>query len=459
MQATNTSNRSSRIGRHARLMASCAVLSGLFIVSAVGSADAQSVQAVTAPGTSIFSSDWGLFGDRSATTGKTVIVPSEKSFQIGSWVVQGGVNAGAVYNDNLFGTENNKVSSWGFGVAPAFVAEHSTGVMKTTVYGALNADFYEATSKADTVTGRGGVVNLWEVQRDLSIRAQLDYYRGVYYPGGNASSIAGQNVYSDPEGYNQYFGSVGVHKDFGQMFADFGGSISRTDYSNPSAAQGVVLNLTSPDGTIYSVAGRLGYNISPSIYVFVDPRVNWWSYQDSAYDSTGYRVVGGVGTDRIGLFRGELYAGYQVQDFGSSSFGDVDMPVYGGAVSWFPTRMLTFKLTADQTIAVSSPSLLFNTGNLAVFDSYVTKNTNVNLTGTYEISRQWLTKAGLSYTHSDYVDDPRVDNIWSATAGVTYMMVNNWGIDFSYSYNDLDSNIVNNSYTQNIFRISARGQL
>jgi hypothetical protein len=57
------------------------------------------------------------------------------------------------------------------------------------------------------------------------------------------------------------------------------------------------------------------------------------------------------------------------------------------------------------------------------------------------------------------VDDPRVDNTWNASAGLTYMMLNNWGLDFSYSYNDLDSNIVGSSYSQNIFRISARGQL
>ncbi|WP_029002492.1 outer membrane beta-barrel protein [Azorhizobium doebereinerae] len=444
-----------RFRRGARLAAALVLpLPCLATVSALAE-----VVSVDAPSTTVFANDWGTFGEApKPRSGPPKPNERDYSFQIGDWLVHGVANVGAVYNDNLYGTNTNRVGSWGFGVAPSLLAERNTGLFKTTLYGGLNADFYDSNSNADTVTGRAGLVNVWEIQRDLTWRAQFDYYRDVYYPGGAPGTTGTSGPVASPEGMNQFFGSTGLHKDFGQMFADIGGSVTYTTYADPSAASGQVYNLTSPDGLIYTATGRIGYNLSPVIYVFVEPRLNWWQYTNSLFDSTGYRLVGGLGTDRISLFRGEIFAGYQSQDFGSASLGTVDSPVVGGAVSWFPTRDLTFKLTADQTIAVSTPSLAFSADNVGFYDSYVTKNTAVGLTGTYTINRQWSSNAGLTYTHSDYVGQPRVDDQYGATVGVTYMMLNNWGINLSYTYTNVDSNIPTDSYTQNVTRISARGQ-
>ncbi len=415
--------------------------------------------AQSAPGTAIFADDWGQFGEKMKPSGPPKnLDKSQYTFQAGDFLVRGGANVGAVYNDNLFGTNTGAIGAWGIGLAPAVVAERNVGIYKTTLYGALNADLYDGYSEANTVTGRGGIIQLWEIQRDLTARAQLDYFRGVYYPGGAPSATPATNNFSDPQGYNTYFGSAGIHKDFGAVFVDLGGALSYTDYSDPSATGGYTYNLTSADGAIYTLTGRVGYNISPVIYVFAEPRVNWWQYTNSDFDSTGYRVVGGIGTDRISLFRGEIYAGYQGQNFDNAFIGDVTSPVLGAAISWFPTRDMTFKLTADQTFAVSTPSLVFSTPNVGVYNSYVTKNTTIAVTGDYTINRQWSANAGFNYTHADYVDQPRLDNIYAATAGVTYMMVTNWGISLAYTYTNQDSNIATDSYVQNIMRISARGQ-
>lgn len=420
---------------------------------------AQVVQASGTPVPTVFANEWGEFGSQNAAAGRTLIKPDAHTVQLGDWLVNGTLNAGVLYNDNLFGTETGQVGSWGFGVAPTIVAERSSGLIKTSLYGTLNADFYETTSKADTVTGRGGMVNLWEIQRDMIFRTQLDYYRGIYYPGGAGNTPLGQAIYSNPEGYNQYFGSMGLHKEFGRAFVDVGGSIKHLDYSDPSAVSGQAFTVNSPDGTTYTLTGRVGYEISPVIYVFLEPQVNWWQYQNSLFDSNGVRLIGGIGTDRIGLFRGEIYGGYQVQNFGNASFGDVDMPVLGAILAWYPTRLITVNFTVDQSVAVSAPTLAFATNNIGFYNSYVTKNTNVTLTGTYEITRQLSSMAGVSYLHADYVNQPRVDNQWGLMTGLTYMLVNNWGINLNYTYTNVDSNIPGDSFVQNIVRISARGQI
>lgn len=443
----------------ARRMGAAAACAFLLPLTLCGSPSLAQVVKADGPTPVVFANEWGTFGAEKAAGGKTLIAPTENTFQLGDWLINGTINAGTLYNDNIFATDTNPVASWGFGIAPSIVAERSTGPMKTSLYGALDADFYDNSNKADTVTGRGGVVNLWEIQRDLIFRAQLDYYRGIYYPGGTSNALTGDVVYSNPEGYNQYFASAGVHKEFGQAFIDLGGSLKYTDYTNPDAVTGIAYTINSPDGAIYTLSGRVGYNISPLLYAFVEPQLNWWRYKDGIFDANGLRVIGGIGTDRIGLFRGEVYGGYQVQNFGSASFGDVDMPVLGAILSWYPTRFLTLNFALDQSVTISSPSLVFSAGNVGIYNSYVTKNTTASVTGTYEITRQLSSTAGLTYLHSDYVDLPRTDNQWAVTAGMTYMMVTNWGINLNYSYINLDSNIPVNSYVQNIIRISARGQI
>ena len=55
----------------------------------------------------------------------------------------------------------------------------------------------------------------------------------------------------------------------------------------------------------------------------------------------GYRVVGGIGTERISLFNGELYGGVMAANFADPTIAQQTWPIFGGRVSWFPTRFVT----------------------------------------------------------------------------------------------------------------------
>ncbi len=76
------------------------------------------------------------------------------------------------------------------------------------------------------------------------------------------------------------------------------------------------------------------------------------SYPEPTPSSTAYRVIGGIGTRQFGLFRASAYFGYQGSDTsGSPSAGG---NVFGGALTYYPTRLWTISANIDETINIAS---------------------------------------------------------------------------------------------------------
>ena len=86
-------------------------------------------------------------------------------------------------------------------------------------------------------------------------------------------------------------------------------------------------------------------------YAFVEPSVNWRVNEGVFSDTRGQRIVAGLGSDYIGLFRGEVFGGYQRQTSPNPGAKDNDGVVFGGSISYYPTRALTFTLSLDQSFA------------------------------------------------------------------------------------------------------------
>src|SRR6202011_5639448 len=145
-----------------------------------------------------------------------------------------------------------------------------------------------------------------------------------------------------PVNYTQIYGSSSIQKEFGSFFTAIGGSITGTEYQNVQNNLGQVIDEQFQNGTVSTVNARVGYQISPIIFTYAEPSVNWTQYNASKLDSHGYRVVGGIGSGLISLFSGEIYGGYLSQKFDDPTAGVVTSPVIGGKLSWFPTRFLTF---------------------------------------------------------------------------------------------------------------------
>jgi hypothetical protein len=391
--------------------------------------------------------------EASGTVGDTTPgTPTKRDYTgmaIEGWMLYPKVLVGTVFDSNAFQTEFNRKSVTGFRINPDITAELDEGIHKTQIYANGDGRFFPGDSHANTISGAVGGTHVWEVERDLLFRAEASYSRqedifntGVAFNGVTPAVVS-------PQFYNTFTVSASAKKTLGNFFVSLGGVVSRTIYdggldplNNPTP------QLLSRDGNIYTVIGRVGYALTPSVYVFLEPSYNWRNYDSTFYNSDGYRIVGGIGTDRVSLFSGEIYAGYQAQNYSNAIFGNSDGLVVGGKVTWLPTRDLSVVVSLDESLGQSTISTIGTPFGSA------TVSTVAKILANYQARRDLTLTGSLTYAHVDYVNDRRTDNDWSASAKVEYLMFRNFGVALQYEFTRVNSNAALASYTRNVITLA-----
>jgi hypothetical protein len=390
-------------------------------------------------------SDLGFGGSTSPSA------PS-KGLALGPWLLYPSMLIGTVYNDNIFMTHTNQTSAWGIEFRPSLIATLDNGIHKTTIYGTLDGQFFTNHSEGNTINANAGIKHLYEAQRDLIFNFGLDYSRYTDITNsGQILAINQPNV--SPQQYNQYTATAGVTKTLGRAFFSLNASAVAVQYDNTTNTLGISIPQGYQNFTTYSLTARAGYWLSPVFYAYVEPSVSSQDYRSSRFDSSGYRMVAGIGSDRISLFKGEIYAGYQGQNYnnavGAVSFGDLTSGVVGGKLSWFPTKQLTLGVHVDQTLGNAPAITVINPAGSP------TRNTIASLTAAYQISPVWSASAHADYEYIDYIFGPRRDNLWVVGAAINYNYYRDLGIALEYRYTNLNSNVAFASYKQNMITLGA----
>jgi hypothetical protein len=405
------------------------------------------IQAQEAPGAQVFYSSIQPFG---AMVERYRQDPrpqsSEGALQVLDWLIYGGIGVGAACDYNLNSSPTNQQQACGPRFTPAIAAVHNTGIQRTLLYGVGDISYYPTLGRVTLDDTRAGIVHVWEIQRDLIFRFQLQGTLGQNYSGFAANLLPTNAFVATRVNYDQGYGSTSIQKEFGNFFTAVGGSVTHTNYQNARDNFGNTIDEQFRDGTVSTANTRFGYYVSPILYTYVEPSYNWQQYAASSLNSQGYRLVGGVGTDRIGLFQGEIYGGYASQRFEDPRIGTDTIPVFGGHLSWYTTRFLTFTLTADRAFGSSdfSPNGLaagsiLNTGPGLVPGS-VTDATTVSLKANWDFSRMFSFSGSVGDQRLDYLDSFRRDDLLTFTAGVTYKFRPNLGLTVTYLHQNLFTN-------------------
>jgi hypothetical protein len=373
-----------------------------------------------------------------------------KGLPIGAWMFYPQLLVGAVFDSNVFQSPVNPVSAVGLRLAPTLIADLNNGIHRTTLYGSMDGRFYA--SQGNAIDGRAGVTQVYEAMRDLIFRAQADYSRqtnifttGVQVTGTEPVVSPVGTTFANPS--NQFTGMALVEKTLNNSFAQLRGSVVRTTYDNtPIPLGGTVM---TQDGTVYTFAGRLGYWVTPDLNVFVEPSIDRRQYDALLRGSSGYGVVGGVASRQIGLFRGELSAGYQSEHYDVGGFGDVTSTVFSGRLYYEPTRYwrLIAALTRSLDVSVqASPLSPLGTPVRA---------TAAVLQSNYALSTQWSATARLGYAKYEFIDNSRLDDAWLVGARVDYMIWQNMALSLDYQYTNWSSNVPLTSYTRHVITAGA----
>jgi hypothetical protein len=378
-----------------------------------------------------------------------------RGLSLEDWIFYPSFLAGVIFDDNLLYSADRRVSEMGTRLRPALIAKRDAGIHKTILYG--NGDFriYPDFSAGNTINAQAGFSHRWSAQRDLVFKAQGEYDHKTKVTNGGVvlTPIGGAGMLARPQTYNQFQGSAAVQKAFGRLFVGLAGGVVSTIY-DPLVTTGGTMSQSYRDNLLTTVSARGGLWVSPSFYVYTEAVGNFRDYANApniflTYNSQGYRTIAGLGSDRISLFRGEIYAGYQRQIYDLSLLGSAGSPVYGGKIYWYPTRAWTVSASLDETFTDSSyPTPSNPRGNPA-------RLTSALLNVDYQLARDWKASLHGGYFHLTYLGSPRVDNSWIAGAVFAYDFSRNLGVALEYNFARVNSNAAYSSYSRNQVGLAA----
>ncbi|MFO1134392.1 MAG: outer membrane beta-barrel protein [Rhodoblastus sp.] len=360
-----------------------------------------------------------------------------------NWMLYPSIIGGATFDDNLVWSKTNRIAAGGIRLAPDLVAVRDVGGSRTTVFGSVDARIYPSVGRADTVSARAGVEQVWTPTQDLTIKGKLEYNHTALAISSNY--VVNNSVVStiaSPLIDDKVKGTVAVQKTFGRMFVGLSLDAAATGYRAFESSTGWVPQ-SYRDSRVETATVRIGAWVTPAIYAFGEASGNARDYASASYASKGYRAVAGVGSDRISLFRGELYAGFQQQFYQNYLIGTGSSPIVGGQLYWYPTRWITVRAAIDQTFTDSSLPTPGNPGG------YPSKVTAARLSAVFKPTKDFTASWRASYEHTTYLASTRRDDGWRTGVDLGYQLTSQVEMLAAYEFSKVFSTDPYGGYTRN----------
>jgi hypothetical protein len=350
------------------------------------------------------------------------------------------------FNSNIFATSSSTANDFITVLQPKFDLLSSFPQDALNLHGGAALQYYAKNPTQNTENGFGAVDGRVNITAESwfygnALAAHLNYPRTSPDSPGNAAQPVTYDSYTATAGYVQSGLLVGYQAEIAalaQRFNDvplIGGGIS------PQSAN---------DINIYEASLRANYELVPDYLGYIRFAEDLRIYPNTlpggvSFNSLGYRADIGLQILPAGVAYGEIYAGYLSQDFRTSSLSPVSGLDAGGRLVWNVTRLTTATFNALRTVNTSNPTV-GNTGT-----GYLASTVEVNLD--HELLRDLLLNANAGYENDAFQGISRTDNVFSAGAGVKYLLNRNLYLGGSYSYQQRASSGIAAGvpYAQSIF--------
>ena len=378
---------------------------------------------------------------------------------VGDFIILPQVSVGALYNGNVWASKTNTVDGWGVGIQPGITIKRFNGIHDTTVTLFGNIQTYFNVSSADVFTGGISLRHVYEIERGFTVTLQggaqqVQDLQSAYGAVGIGSGASGVHV--EPITYMNYSTSLDIKKNFNDAFINGGLAFQDYNYQDAQTTTGIKLPQGQRDVSEYSGYVRGGLRLYADCYIFLQPQLTQYQFAAGMPDATGYTITTGIGTDRLGLFSGEMFGGYQLVSNGSGHNGangnsNPSGATFGGNVSWTPTRDLVATLTAFQAF---TPTTILS-GSVGS----ITKTNSVSLNVAYNYSTKIILHASAGYSNVNYSPNTRDDKLSQSSVDGTYYLRDSVGLRLQYSFTNVNSNQSVYDYDRNLVILSANLRL
>jgi hypothetical protein len=438
------------MGLNKLVTATFVTLCGAFTLSS-NVASAQDVPAnapiVAAPGSNQSAGGptvWNANQETSALSGDRTLDPEyqAKGIPLGVFRLFPTLNVSANYDDNVFRQPGNQQSDFFFVETPSLLLDYETSDAHVDLYADGTFDQYTKLTTVDVPQYDFGTKGSYLVSRELQVSGNISFSQ-LAESLSSADTIASQdqpNLYTlfDVSGQAQYKPN--------RLGFTFGGSRDAYHYFDTPLFGGGSLYNGDRSNTVVKGFGQGSYDFSPGYSGYVKATYNNDTFEQffdrSGYhrDSHGYQVDAGVNLLLGNLVQGTAYIGYidqmydHQQQAGLVPLKDISGLDFGADLTWYPTELLTVKLTASRQIV-----------NTTFAGASGGDDRNVNLSATYEVTRQMFLTGSFGYDDTEYpgagtVATPTLEETTPTFGvGVKYIISHYAQVQLNYNYSTRSS--------------------
>jgi Putative beta-barrel porin 2 len=416
--------------------------------------------------------------------------PAAGAIPYETWLLYPSLTQFSQYSSNYFLGPTAKIAGWGFGVSPALTATWSNGIHTTTFSGTYTHIDYPTQNEIITDDGEATLTQRYAPLRDLSFTFSGDYSHHTIAPGlmnASAGGISQPSSYFLPNGnevlpngqiinpttlmivgqispalsvngqqivnpYDQYTATAQVDKQFGgEGILSISDSMRQLDYDKTNSLD-FASNTVSDNASFW--LGSVFYIYTNGTFTRADPQTG------SGVDV--YSATAGIGTRQVGLFRGNLYAGYQGSrtDGASAAGGEV----FGGSLTYYPTPLWTVAANFAETInlapsGAAASNFALSTGVPNALQIPLTASTQTaasTLSSTYKLTPQWTVNGTLGYTHAQYLGSQAWDDSYFTDVILRYDILRDLTLSWEYRYTSIVSDVPSTSAASNFLTMSAQ---
>jgi hypothetical protein len=331
-----------------------------------------------------------------------------------------------VFNSNIFAVRSSTTTDFITVLQPGFDLLSSLPRNAINLHAGAAAGFYARDPTQNTATGFVSADGRLDVDANSGFFGNTSLAH-LYTPRTSPNS---PGAAAEPVTYNSYAAGFGYQQSGRRVGYEADLAVQALQYNAVPLIGGGISPQSAGDVIIPQAALRVSYEFIPDYRAYVRASGSVYNYPKLPlsginFDSTVYRIDTGLQILPRHLIYGEVYVGYLIQNFQTSSLGSVTAPDYGGRLVWNPTPRTTLNFNGLRTFQTTNPTSGTGVGYL---QSVVTASVD------HELRHNLLLNASAGYENDGYQGISRTDNVFSAGAAVRYLVSRNLYLAGSYSY-------------------------
>lgn len=355
-----------------------------------------------------------------------------QGLRLGGFIASPSIELSEEYNTNIREEEDGEDSSFITRISPELQVRSDFNRHAIALETGAEAGFFHSSSDDDYLDyfarSRGRI----DVTRDATISGLIGYVHGSE-GRGDVDSVSGA---AEPTEFDDFRAELsGQYK--GGLFRVRPFALANyRSYDDTELLTGDEADESDRDRWRREGGLELGYEFLRGYEAFVRGAFYEVEYDDSirrnggpSRDSDGFRGLAGVNIDLTRLVEMSAGAGYETRSFESNVYEDYDGFTASVDLDWYVTRLSTVSLGVERTL-----------GETSFQDASHRVVTEGALAVRHELRRNLTLEAAFGYAESDYQNNARSDDIYTAGLGVEWIPMRNVAVEGQYRFSTRESN-------------------